>query len=125
MFATVVLVFFGLSFLAFGLWALFAPVSLAALVHFGMESPASVTEIRAFYGGLEIGLAAFLIWSAFDKEMLPAALIALAAVAGGIALARVAGILVDGSASGMMFGALAFESLGAIFAVAAWFSLAR
>ena len=123
MFAKVVLVVFGLSFLAFGGWALFAPSSLAGLINFGLENSAAVTEIRAFYGGLEIGFAGFLLAAAFKDELTSAALLALAAVSGGIALARIAGLIVDASGSTLMYGALAFEFTGAVLAILARRSL--
>ena len=125
MFASAVLLFFGLSFLVFGVWALIAPASLAGLLHFGLETPGSITEIRAFYGGLEIGLALFLGASAFNKAMAPTALIALAAVTGGIALGRVVGLAIDQSGSTLIFGALAFELAGAILGLAAFLSLPK
>ena len=123
MFASGVLVFFGLSFLAFGVWALVAPVSLAGLIHFGLETSGSVTEIRAFYGGLEIGFALFLFAAALNRELAPAALLALVAVTGGIALARVVGLIVDQSGSTLMYGALAFELAGAVMGLLAWLNL--
>lgn len=123
MFASVVLVVFGLSFGAFGLWALVAPDGLAKLIHFGLETPGARTEIRAFYGGLEIGLALFMVGSVFYRPLVPGALLALVATAGGIAVARVIGLLIDSSGSGVMYGALVWESTGAILGLAAFMSV--
>ena len=122
-FATAVLVFFGLSFGVFGAWALVAPVSLAKLVHFSLETPGAITEIRAFYGGLEIGLAALLLAGAAYRPLMPVALLALVIGAGGIALARVVGLLLDGSSSGFMFGALTWEVAGAVLGLVAYLKL--
>ncbi|MFK8016183.1 MAG: DUF4345 family protein [Gammaproteobacteria bacterium] len=120
MFAKVVLIFFGLSFGGFGVWALIAPASLAKLVHFSLDTPGAMTEIRAFYGGLEIGFAAFLIAAAFVRPLVPGALLALVAIAGGIALARLVGIVVDGSGSTFMYSALVWELAGAGLGLLAW-----
>ncbi len=125
MFAKVVLVFFGLSFGGFGVWALLSPVSLAKLVHFSLDTPGAVTEIRAFYGGLEIGFAIFLIAAVFYRPLIPGALLALTAVAGGIGLARIAGILADGSGSAFMYSALVWELAGAGLGLVAFLQIAR
>jgi hypothetical protein len=44
----------------------FRPTLLGELVGFQTTSPNALVEITAFYGGLEFGLAAFLIWSALQ-----------------------------------------------------------
>lgn len=125
MFAKVVLVFFGLSFGGFGVWALLSPLSLAKLVHFSLDTPGAVTEIRAFYGGLEIGLAIFMIAAAFYRPLIPGALLALVAAAGGIGLARIIGIIADGSGSTFMYSALVWELSGAALGLFAFLQMAR
>jgi len=118
-----VLIFFGLSFGAFGVWALIAPAALANLIHVTPETPGALTEIRAFYGGLEIGLAAFLLRAAFHRPWMPGALIALVVVAGGIAIGRGIGLVIDSSISGVMLGALVWEAAGAILGSLAYLKL--
>ena len=125
MFAKVVLVFFGLSFGGFGVWALLSPLSMAKLLHFSLHTPSAVTEIRAFYGGLEIGLAIFMVTAAFYRPLIPGALLALVATAGGIALARIVGIIADGSGSLFMYGALVWELAGASLGLIAFLQVAR
>lgn len=120
MFAKTVLVFFGLSFGVFGLWALIAPESLARMVHFSLDTPGAVTEIRAFYGGLELGLAILMLAAAVYPALVPGALLTLVAAAGGIALARIVGLVLDGSGSAFMFGALAWEVAGAVLGFIAY-----
>lgn len=46
---------------AYGVWFLIAPDALARLVGLEFTSPNAPVEIRSFYGGLELGLAAFLL----------------------------------------------------------------
>lgn len=123
MFAKSVLGFFGLSFGVFGVWALAAPESLARLVHFSLDTPGAVTEIRAFYGGLEIGLAVLMLAAVVYPTLTPAALLALVAAAGGIACARIVGLLLDGSASTFMFSALIWELSGAALGLVAFLKL--
>ena len=125
MFASIVLVFFGLSFGAFGVWALVSPTGLAGLLHFGLQTPGAITELRAFYGGLEIGLCAFLLFAVAHRPLVPGALLALTFIAGGIGLARIAGIVADSSLSGLMIGVLIWELAGAALGLAAYLSLAN
>ncbi|MFK7887897.1 MAG: DUF4345 family protein [Gammaproteobacteria bacterium] len=123
MFPKIVLIFFGLSFGAFGVWALISPAALANLIHLTPETPGALTEIRAFYGGLEIGLAAFLLRGAFHRPWMSGALLTLVAVAGGIALGRCVGLALDSSVSNMMLGALVWEAAGAVLGTLAYLKL--
>jgi hypothetical protein len=60
-FSVLVLVLAALGFLGFGLWLAFDPVGGLAGVGIAGTTPAGVVELRAFYGGLEIGLGLFLL----------------------------------------------------------------
>ena len=120
MFVNAVLIIFGLGFGVFGVWALLAPQSLAQLLHFGLQTPGAVTEMRAFYGGLELGLAGLLLAAVVVRSLVPGALLALTVAAGGIAIGRLIGLALDGSGSGLMFGALAFELAGGVFGLLAY-----
>ena len=107
--AKIVLWIFGLITLAFGIWSLVSPHAVAAAVKLGLAEPASVTEFRAFYGGLEAGIALFWIYAAGQAALQRGALLSMIFVWGGVALTRGAGILIDGSASGTMLFALGLE----------------
>lgn len=107
-----------LAFAGFGVALLARPALIAALgIEFG--NPTAVTEIRAFYGGLELGLALFFALASTREAWLRPALFAQAAALGGTALARLIGIVLDGSAGPylVLFGAL--EGVGALLAVLA------
>lgn len=60
-FRVIVLVLAGLGFLGFGAWLLVDPIGGLAGVDIAGTSAAGVVELRAFYGGLELGLGAFLL----------------------------------------------------------------
>ena len=49
----------------FGAWALFSPVSLMKLIGYQATGPFSIIEFQSFYGGLELGIAAFLLLPTF------------------------------------------------------------
>jgi hypothetical protein len=111
-----------LAFAAFGVALLVRPTLLGEL---GIElgRPAAVTEIRAFYGGLELGLALFFGLASTRDAWLRPALFAQAASLGGLLLARLVGIAIDGSAETLILLFAATEAAGVLFAVAALRSL--
>lgn len=51
---------------AYAIAFLINPSLLGELVGFSHHSPNTLVEITAFYGGLELGLAIFLLWAAND-----------------------------------------------------------
>ena len=68
------------------------PALFESLVGLEFVGPNAPVEIRAFYGGLELGLAAFLAASARRTAWLDAALAAFALAFGAAGLARLSGI---------------------------------
>ena len=114
---TLVLAIGGIGFLGFGALMLVAPQ--AAMAGLGLTVPDGVptTEIRAFYGGLELGLGALLLAALRKVQYRRAGLILGCVSYGSVAAARALGMLIDGSSgSGFLWGALAVEvSLAAAF----------
>jgi hypothetical protein len=68
------------------------PALLGRLVGLTFVDPNAPVEIRAFYGGLELGLAAFFAAASRRSAWLDAALAAFALAFGAAGLARLAGI---------------------------------
>lgn len=116
-----VLVLAGLGFLGFGLAIVAAPAAVLGGVGIS-GTAAGVVELRAFYGGLELGLAAFLLACAARPAWREPGLWSVALVNGGIAAARLLGIALSGEFTGFFAGALVWE-LG--FTVAAILALRR
>jgi hypothetical protein len=116
---TLALALGGLCFLGFGAVMLVAPQ--AAMADLGLIVPegAPTTEIRSFYGGLELGLGALLV-AALQKIQYRRAGLVLGCVAyGSIAGARALGMLIDRSSTGFLWAALAVEiALALLFLVA-------
>ena len=44
------------------------PLLLAEIIGFKHHSPNTLAEITAFYGGLELGLVIFIVWSSLKPE---------------------------------------------------------
>ena len=84
--SSVILAVYAISFLVM-------PELLGDLVGFVHHSPNTLVEVTAFYGGLELGLAIFLMWSAADKSRAYFALMMLFFVFLSAGLARLLGIV--------------------------------
>lgn len=119
-FARIVLGFFGLSFLGFGIWALVDPESMIPFIHFNLDHPVARTEFRAFYGGLEIGLGLYLLACMRTEQWAVGGAAVLAAISAGIGFGRLIGIGVDGSGGGFIYAALVWELGGAALAFLAF-----
>lgn len=111
----------GLGFLGFGLAIVVAPAAVLGSVGIG-GSVAGLIELRAFYGGLELGLGAFLLACVARPDWREPGLWSVALVNGGIAAARLLGIALTGEFTGFFAAALVWE-IG--FTVAATLALRR
>ena len=118
----IVLVLSGVGFLIFGVKALFDPVGL--WTSFGLvvsDEPAVRTELRAFYGGLEIALGALLLAFLTTPDRQRTGLLIAAVIYAGLGLGRLVGIVVDGEVARIHWIALAIElGLAALSMVALW-----
>lgn len=99
----------GLGFLGFGLAFLIAPLETFAAAGLPMKGALAATELRAFYGGLELALGALLIAADLNPGARRHGLILCLASFGGIGLARLLGIVLAGSATPFLWFALATE----------------
>lgn len=84
-----------IAFAAFGLILFIAPGILKSV---GIEilDRSGAVELRAFYGGIELGLAAFFAVSARRPEWVKTALAALVFALGGVVLLRGFALLISG-----------------------------
>ena len=108
-FPTVVLALCAVGFIGFGLWLLIDP---AALQKIGIASTSKIgqVELRAFYGGMELGLGAFLVMCAFRPSWQVAGLWLVLLANGGAGLARLLAIGMAGAPfAGYLAWALAWE----------------
>ncbi len=118
-FARLLVILSALGFLAFGLWYVVDPVAPMLAIGVPVEGPVAATEFRAFYGGLELGLAAFLLGCAWKRHTLVPGLWLVLLANAGIGLVRV-GALAAGAPWSSFFGyALAWELGFAVLALVA------
>ena len=117
-FPIVLLTLAGAGFLGFGLWLVVDPAGGLATVGIGALNPAGLIELRALYGGLELGLGVFLLLCARRPDWRRPGLWAVLLGNGGIGAVRLAGIALSGIFTPFFAVALAWE-LG-FAALAAW-----
>ncbi|MEM7466200.1 MAG: DUF4345 domain-containing protein [Pseudomonadota bacterium] len=104
------LILISLTLLVFGIIYLLSPEQFAAAA--GLTGNASgMTDVRATYGGFQIGFAAFLMYCAMNTKYAQVGLVALAFVLGAVGASRLVGILVDGDFSGFHQIGLGFEAI--------------
>jgi len=123
--ARTVLVLTAAPFAAIGVAFLAAPQTMAAHVDVTLGSPTADHDVRAVYGGLQLGCAALLAWGALVpahvRTALVAQLVLYAALAGGRILAwTLVGapgsfglVLHGGELLGLVVGAFALHRLRA------------
>jgi hypothetical protein len=109
----------GILFIGFGLGFVLAPIYFSTLFTGGQfTTPSAVTDVRATYGGLALGLGIWLVIC--SKQHIHLGLVGSFAVLASIIVGRVTGIAVDGGANIFMYIFLAAEVL---FLLATWYAL--
>lgn len=103
----------------FGLAYLLRPHEMSNLSGLLPLAPSAVTDVRAWYGGLPLGLALYLLL-ALREAQLRTALLLLLVLYGALALTRLLGLFLDGGAQQTFnLYALLFEAVSAALAWAA------
>lgn len=121
LFARIVLLIQIAALAALGLAYFIRPQEMANLSGALLMGNAALTEVRAFYGGLQLGLAAYLILALLRLELLRPALMLLVLLYAVLALARIGGLLLDGG-SQQTFNLTALL-LEVVSAALAWWAL--
>jgi len=98
LFARVVLAIQLLALAGLGLAYFVRPHEMANLSGMLLMAPAAATDMRAYYGGLQIGLAAFIGLALARLDLTRAALTLLVLLYSSLALARIGGLWLDGGA---------------------------
>ena len=116
----------GLSALAFAVFGSLFFVSPMTVARIGivLTLPNAVTEIRAFYGGLELGIAAFFVLALQRPSWFAPALMLQALALGATAAARLYGII-GGGTTEIMLALVAAEAAGCALAIVALSGLRR
>lgn len=98
-----------LLFVILGIWLMLQPLEVENLYPISLNDPMAVSEIRAVFGGLMLGIGlAVLLIDLICKRQRDAALV-LAVVTFGLVTARVVGLFFEGIPSGAVRNETVFE----------------
>lgn len=107
-----------LIFAAFGVALLAAP-GLLAVVDIVPATPSARSDVRGVFGGMELGIGAFLGLCAWRPAWRRAGLAAQALALGGVAAGRLVSLVADGAPRPLSLAFLALEVAGAALALVA------
>ena len=97
------------------------PYEMANLNGMLLMEGASVSHMRVYYGGLQLGLALFLLWSAREPERVRPALMMLMITMLALVLGRLVSLWLDGGELiGFDLASLIYRVLAVALAAAAW-----
>ncbi len=80
----------------FGLAYFIRPQEMANLSGMLLMEPAALTDVRAYYGGLQLGLGLYLLLALLRTDLLRAALMLLVLLYASLFFARLGGLWLDG-----------------------------
>ncbi len=98
-----------LAFVIIGVGFILVPVSWAESVEIVLPTRMARTDLRATYGGFDLGFGLFLAAAAHRPTWHAPGLYAAAIALAGFGLTRLAGVLLDGGLDPFMWALLAFE----------------
>lgn len=97
------------------------PYEMANLNGMVLMESASVSHMRVYYGGLQLGLALFIAWSVLVPERVRSALVMLVFILLALVLGRLVSLWLDGGElTGFDLLSLVCRGLAALLSVAAW-----
>ncbi len=100
------------------------PYEMANLNGMLLMETASVSHMRVYYGGLQLGLAVFLLWSARAPERARPGLMMLMITMTALVLGRLVSLWLDGDAlMGFDLASLVYRVVAAVLAAIAWYRL--
>ena len=104
----------GLSALIFvlvGVYYIVAPGKGAAVVGITLDSAMGISDLRAVYGGLDLAVGALLLFYLLQRRLADGLTVQVFAF-GGLAFARLVGIVLDRPEESLAITLFAIESLG-------------
>lgn len=103
-----------LLLLGLGVLYFVRPEEMSNLSGMLLMAPAAITDVRAYYGGLQMGLGVFLLLAVRQGELQRAALTLLVLLYSALALARIGGLWLEGGLQQTFnLAAMLFEGVSA------------
>lgn len=97
-------------FVGLGIWLMLQPRAVEALYPMQLTGPMAVSEIRAVFGGLMLGVGAAVLWLLWRARRAVDAGMVTVLVFGGLLVARVAGLAAEGVPHGPVLNETVFEA---------------
>jgi hypothetical protein len=113
------------AFIAFGVAYAGWPAAMVRDVGVRLTSTAARIDLAATYGGMQLGIGAFLYYCALRPQRVRTGLVATLAILAGLAGTRAIGMIVTGEASATMWSLLAVEAIGVPLSIVGLVSLNR
>ena len=99
-------------FIWIGLFFVVAPGTMLGYVEVEARTAVARTDIRAVYGGLDLGIGVLLLVGATQPAFLVYGLWTGSVVFGSLVVTRLLGLILDGSQAAITYYLLAFEIVG-------------
>lgn len=106
-----------LIFILVGAGFLLIPKQYADVLEISLPTAMARTDVRATYGGLELGFGIFLVLCVVRREWIRPGLWALALATGGFATGRLVGVVAEGTINNFMLFFLVLELAVTLLAV--------
>lgn len=107
----------GLGFLLIGANTFYDPLAAMAPVELNINTVNALNELRANYGGLQIGLGLFLLTGICCTSYVRPAVLAQVLIVGGLAAGRLVSMILDGQPSAFVQGLFVLESVIALLSL--------
>lgn len=108
----------GAAFVLIGANTFVDPLRAMAPLELNVNTVSALNELRATYGGMQVGIGLFLMagarWAALTRPVL----LAQALMLGGLAAGRLVGVALDGLPNGFVQALLVLETAIAVLSVA-------
>lgn len=111
------LVLSGMGFILIGVNTFRDPVAAMVGVELGVQSINALNEVRANYGGMQMGIGLLLISAALMIWLTRPALLALSLVTGGLVVGRLMSMMIDGMPNSTVQALLGLEFFTTVIAI--------
>ncbi len=115
----------GVAFVLIGANTFLDPLRAMAPLELNVNTVSALNELRATYGGMQIGIGLFLMAGARWAVLTRPVLLAQALMLGGLAAGRLVGMALDGLPNGFVQGLLVLETAITVLSVALYQRQAR
>lgn len=108
----------GAAFVLIGANTFVDPLRAMAPLELNVNTVSALNELRATYGGMQVGIGLFLMAGARWATLTRPVLLAQALMLGGLAAGRLVGVALDGLPNGFVQALLVLETTIAVLSVA-------